>query len=428
MSDTDERDDYVVPGLPETVLRNRRGYTDPEKLSAFEREATSASETKLAVDPVPTTFDRAHLSGIHERLFEDTYEWAGRMRDETFELEDGTRIGPKETLGKGDAEFARASEITNRLNQITDYIESQNTFRDASPPQFTRGAAEVLAEVNEIHPFREGNGRTQREFITDLAYEAGYEMDWSQIDGPRNLAASKAASAGDLEPMKAMLRDASQPERRIMLAEADAALAKNPQHAWTQGDDITMRTLPAGETTRGYLVEKTEMTAIIVTDENAIVVARRSDVPQHALKMTEVEATGTASDQDRVWEGRMKEEELGKAEVIDFASRRAPAEEPREAATPETRVAEFAERARRYSETPTDEATQNAVRAEARQIIDEAVNDRDMAQAVNALTPEEAPEARQALVEAMRERRQELQEVRGGTERQADKDHEHEPD
>ena len=324
MSETEDRDDYVVPGLPETVLRNRHGITDPDVLSRYERQlARAAAEETLAIDPPERTFDRAHLSGLHERLFEDTYEWAGRMRDETFTLEDGTRIGPKETLGKGDNAFARASEIADRLDRMTDYIKSQDNFRDADPPRFVEGTAEVLAEVNDIHPFREGNGRAQREFVTDLAYEAGYELDFERIDGPRNIAASKSAAAGDMAPMQAMIRDASQPERRIMLAEAERALSSNPQHAWATGGDITTRTLPPAETVRGTLLETTERTAILVDEENALVVARREDMPGGALKMTEVKITGGETAQDRVWAGEARSAERT-AEVVAFPSRGAP--------------------------------------------------------------------------------------------------------
>jgi cell filamentation protein len=62
-----------------------------------------------------------------------------------------------------------------------------------------------LGEVNAVHPFREGNGRTQRAFFEQLACDAGFTLNWQYLDAARNIEASAAIMRGDAEPMRKML-------------------------------------------------------------------------------------------------------------------------------------------------------------------------------------------------------------------------------
>jgi hypothetical protein len=62
-----------------------------------------------------------------------------------------------------------------------------------------------LADVNALHPFREGNGRAQRAFFSQLAHDAGHHIAWVRMDPDRNTAASAAAHHGDPAPLRGML-------------------------------------------------------------------------------------------------------------------------------------------------------------------------------------------------------------------------------
>ncbi len=62
-----------------------------------------------------------------------------------------------------------------------------------------------LGKVNAVHPFREGNGRTQRAFFEQLAQDAGFTLDWQHLEAARNIEASAAIMHGDPEPMRKML-------------------------------------------------------------------------------------------------------------------------------------------------------------------------------------------------------------------------------
>jgi cell filamentation protein len=73
--------------------------------------------------------------------------------------------------------------------------------------QFIGQLAEFLADVNALHPFRDGNGRVQRAFFSQLAHDAGHHIDWVRMDPARNVTASAAAHRGDIAPLTAMLDD-----------------------------------------------------------------------------------------------------------------------------------------------------------------------------------------------------------------------------
>ena len=306
----DPEDGYVVPGLPETVLWNQPGLTDPGALAAFEAEVTLDGAASLATDPLPRTWDRAHLAGLHGRIFGGVYPWAGRMRDEAFVLtaeavggvapsDSVVRIGPKATLGKGGSGFAHAGEIEGRLAAAAERVASADAGRGTSPDAFADLAAEVLAEVNAVHPFREGNGRAQRAYLDDLALAAGHLLDWTVIDGPRNVAASIAAGGGDLAPMRAMLADAVVPERRALLLAARAALA-GPEHAWLRAAGTTMRTLAAAGGVRGTVLALTDAMAVIADAENALVAAPRGALPAELSTWDSAEIEGGSNEPQSV--------------------------------------------------------------------------------------------------------------------------------
>lgn len=65
--------------------------------------------------------------------------------------------------------------------------------------------AHYFAEINSVHPFREGNGRTQRAFLSRLAAQAGYRIEWSRLKPRRNVEASRAAHRGYNEQLRAIL-------------------------------------------------------------------------------------------------------------------------------------------------------------------------------------------------------------------------------
>ena len=124
------------------------------------------------------------------RIFADIYEWAGKLR--TVAISKGSLFCLPQYIEPSAAEIFRQLSEENFL---------QSLGRDA----FLDRLSYYLGEVNAIHPFREGNGRTQRAFFEQLAGDAGFTLAWQQLDAARNIAASAAIMRGDAAPMRKML-------------------------------------------------------------------------------------------------------------------------------------------------------------------------------------------------------------------------------
>ncbi len=112
-------------------------------------------------------FDSAHLQAIHRYLFQDVFPWAGEFRIVN--------------ISKGSSNFGPAMHIAGALKEQFDKLAQEKAMVGLAVPAFVERAAFYLGEINAIHPFREGNGRTQREFIRQLALHAGHPLSWSVV-------------------------------------------------------------------------------------------------------------------------------------------------------------------------------------------------------------------------------------------------------
>ena len=109
-------------------------------------------------------FDLDHLREIHRRAFGDVYEWAGKTRGAWTTIE-GERFMPPAGLIKGGTRFADGPMVEPFLRDTFRQLERDDQLRGLSRPEFAGKAAELMGDMNAAHPFREGNGRTQREFM-----------------------------------------------------------------------------------------------------------------------------------------------------------------------------------------------------------------------------------------------------------------------
>ena len=159
---TGNSDLYLYPGTG--VLKNLRGLTDPGSLARFEARGTHRRIAELIDSPVPGGFDLAHLKAIHHYIFQDVYEWAGQFRTVN--------------ISKGGHLFGAAAFLESALRQTAEKLAAENYLVDLDAALFVGRAAWFLGELNAAHPFREGNRRTQREFIRELGLKAGHYIDW----------------------------------------------------------------------------------------------------------------------------------------------------------------------------------------------------------------------------------------------------------
>jgi cell filamentation protein len=174
---TENSDPYLYPGT--NVLKNLRGLTDPKLLERFEARQTHRRIAELIDTPVPGGFDVAHVKAIHRHIFQDVYEWAGQFRTVN--------------LSKGGHLFGLPAFLEPALRQILAKLATENHLVDLDAEIFTDRAAYFLGELNAAHPFREGNGRTQREFIRELGLKAGHYIDWRATTADEMTAASRTS-------------------------------------------------------------------------------------------------------------------------------------------------------------------------------------------------------------------------------------------
>jgi cell filamentation protein len=188
----DRGDPYVYPGT--FVLRNRLGITDPVFLDKQERALVVLRSRR----GVPRgNFDLAHLRAIHRHLFQDIYEWAGELR--TVEI------------SKGDQQFQFRQYIPTGMADVHRRLVQSRFLSGLPPAGFAGQAAVIVGDINYIHPFREGNGRTQLQYLKQLADKAGHRLDLARIEGPRWIEASMLSHATDYGPMAALIGEAIVP-------------------------------------------------------------------------------------------------------------------------------------------------------------------------------------------------------------------------
>jgi cell filamentation protein len=187
-------DPYLDPASG--VLRNRFGITEAATLEATEADLVAARCRELIQKPLQGRFDLEHLQSIHRYLFGDLYDWAGKLR--TVDI------------FKGGNSFAHHSHIQSAAAAIFTQLAGEQHLAELSPDAFGDRAAYYLSEMNALHPFREGNGRTIREFISALALANGLYISWEKVRPPDFLQASIESFHGDTSKLKTLIRKAIQ--------------------------------------------------------------------------------------------------------------------------------------------------------------------------------------------------------------------------
>jgi cell filamentation protein len=181
------QDLYCYEGT--TVLKNIPDIRDQGSLNEFE----AAMTMQRSDEPLPTgDLDVAHYRAIHHHLFQDVYKWAGEFRT--------VRIS------KGGNAFCYPEYIEQEMQKLFDNLKQQNYLRDLSADEFATRAAHFLAELNAIHPFREGNGRAQTSFILLLADHAGHPLNLHKLIPGRFMEAMISSFEKDEQQLAEELR------------------------------------------------------------------------------------------------------------------------------------------------------------------------------------------------------------------------------
>lgn len=157
----DPDNEYTYPGS--SVLRNKFDIKDRDLARSKEYQSVASRLIRLAMFPIEI-HSMTDVLATHAYLFQDMYHWAGEFRKVNISKEGNAFMALQS--------FDTGSEYLNLL--IQKYHTEANSRADIA-----RSLAEILENLNYMHPFREGNGRTQREVVRSLAIEKGF---YAEID------------------------------------------------------------------------------------------------------------------------------------------------------------------------------------------------------------------------------------------------------
>jgi cell filamentation protein len=173
----------------DSQLQNKLGITDSEQLVAKEQEIVAQKSALILAENPPNQLNINYLKYIHRVLFEDIYDFAGQFRTVDIMKPDSN------------VPFAHAEFIQPEIQRIFRELTNQYYLRGLPDESFIDKIAELAADLNALHPFREGNGRTIRLFLIILADQAGFLLDYSQVSSTELITADKLAFEGNISSL-----------------------------------------------------------------------------------------------------------------------------------------------------------------------------------------------------------------------------------
>lgn len=185
---------YCYPNS--NVLKNKLNIKNGEELLKAETELASVRLLGLQLKPVKGNFDFDHLCRIHKRIFQDLYTWAGRPR--TVDIS-------KNNL------FCLVQNLPSYAASVFEHYYRDCFLSKDDKQKFVHKFTEHYADLNALHPYREGNGRSQREFARELCLACGYAFDLTHTSHQEMVKASIASFRGDNEDLERIFEQAVQP-------------------------------------------------------------------------------------------------------------------------------------------------------------------------------------------------------------------------
>lgn len=158
------------------VLINKLNIHDTKHLQYYEARITAAKSLDLRQKGITGIFDKKHYLSIHKYIFEDIYPFAGKLREEN--------------ISKGEFRFAGWEYVEQELDRLLEQLKNEKYLALLEKEELAKRLAYYLSELNVLHPFREGNGRTNREFIRQLALKNGYNLNLKKVSPKKTLEAS----------------------------------------------------------------------------------------------------------------------------------------------------------------------------------------------------------------------------------------------
>lgn len=181
--------DACYPGT--SCLINKFDIRNEKQLAFVESRIVIGKTEELHKNPFFGNFDFTHYKAIHRFLFEDIYDWAGVIR--TIDM------------SKKGTNFTKASQIEEMAGRIFGRLNRMNNYVGLDHNSFVDEITDFYCSTNMLHPFREGNGRTQRSFLQQLVQNAGYEVSFAMMDPDELMIATIQAANGVIDNLHSIL-------------------------------------------------------------------------------------------------------------------------------------------------------------------------------------------------------------------------------
>lgn len=177
--------DNCYPGT--LVLVNKLDIHDQKQLDTNEALIAASQALQLELSPPTGAFSFDYYKNLHQALFEDLYDWAGTVR--TIDM------------SKGQTSFCPVAQIEATGKGFFARLATDCYLCGMARKKLPRKLAEYYADLNYIHPFREGNGRVQRLFFRLLAAQAGFELNYTNTDSDLLMIATIHAASGVMDTL-----------------------------------------------------------------------------------------------------------------------------------------------------------------------------------------------------------------------------------
>ena len=194
---------YSVDPIPDncyegtTCLINKIGIRDEVVLADLESKITVAKSAELELESFKDGFNEDDYRSIHRFLFEQLYDWAGEYRTVN--------------MSKKGTPFADNEKIPDLMHRCFARLMKVNYFRDMGFEEFIDEIVDLYCTLNHIHPFREGNGRTERIFITQLVRYNDCDINFSNIDTDLLMIATIHSANGVTDQLKQIFYNSIEP-------------------------------------------------------------------------------------------------------------------------------------------------------------------------------------------------------------------------
>jgi cell filamentation protein len=247
------------------ILRNKLALADQASLDLAEARLTEARLRLIERQGPRGAFSCRRLLATHAYIFQDIYDWAGQPRI--------TELYKAATLGGSLHRFVPPDRLEEESERIFAALAKQNYLRHLDRVTFSLRSASLMVEINQLHPFREGNGRTQRAFLQALAKEAGHELYFDVVSRERMIQASVEGSQGDAGMMERLFVEISDLGRVVPLREAIGFFEAN-KYKW---NDRYLATTETGRSYEGVFVGQNSQ-SFMMHDGERILIGRMKDL------------------------------------------------------------------------------------------------------------------------------------------------------